>query len=205
MADTPPPVTISGGPAASEPPPAPRWSRRTRWALGTVLILLLLGYVGFSLHAASRRRAAAAAVAAAEAEADALRLVVTAAGVAPQAGQPGEAVQDAQVVLTLRNDGPVTVRVLAATLDGTRREVTVQVPSKAAGDVPVTWRIRCAEVGSLPGPRILDLQVRGPAGPHEVHLRLPFVPRRHLPPGDLAQQFHRAAVQVCDVLVPAKG
>jgi hypothetical protein len=205
MAEPPPQVTVAGGPPPASTAPRRQWTGRRRAVLAGALAVLLLGYVGSSVHATARRRAAASRAAAARAEGAAVRLTVTGAATAPpQRGLAGQPVQDALVLLELRNSGRVDVRVVGTTLDGTPAAAAAVLPAGRTATVPVTWRIRCAEVGELPGPRILDVHVRARYTAHQVRIRLPFVPRLHLPPGKLATVFHRAAVAACDVLVPPK-
>ena len=60
--------------------------------------------------------------------------------------------------------------------------------------LPVTWRVRCAEVGVTPGPRLLELRVR-------LSSRWSYAARLPLTGEGTDRAFHAAAVAACDVLV----
>ena len=183
------PVTVLGGRPAPPPvPPRPAWP----WVLLLVTVVSVpVGYDAVrSARAASVRRTAALSVA----ELAALRLVVTDTRAGPFVpGVPGAAVQEAPVQVVLRNDSGFPVQVLAAQLDGGQRtQLTAGV--RPGGEAPVAagWRVRCAEVGALPGPSILLLRVGARRGVYDVPVRLPpYQPALHL-----------AAARACDVLVP---
>lgn len=112
-------------------------------------------------------------------------------------GTAGSLLQRGVVDLTLRNDSPVTVHLLSARLDGAD-PVSAGSPAPvrpgATAVLPVTWQVRCAEVGVVPGPRLLELRVRlRSATSYAVQVPLTG------PATDRA--FHLAADTACDVLV----
>ncbi len=93
-----------------------------------------------------------------------LRIVSAAAGATP--GATGD-VQDAAVDLTVRNTGAFAVEVVDQRLDRGGPVDRVPAPALAAGATAVLalrWRVLCAEVGTLFGPRSLDLTVRPARG-----------------------------------------
>lgn len=178
-------------------PPGQRSTGRRGLAAG-VGVVILAGYVGVTelgrSAASSQRRTAERAAA----QRAAVRLSLDGSGdVALIRGTPGESTQAALVRVRLRNEGPDAVELLQARVDGTPRGLTGVVRPGGRSEVLLSWRVRCAEVGTLRGPRRLELQVRVPAGPVAVTLDLPPYDGRQ----GLGGTFHLAAVDVCDVLV----
>ena len=167
-------ISVSGQPPLSAAPPRRRPSRRLVLAL---VALALLGLVTAQSVRAVRT-----------AELAGVRLVVTDARPV-SAATVGGGVQDAVVAVTVRNDGGSAVRVLQQRLDG--GGPSDPGPSLAAGTstvLAVRWRVLCAEIGGLSGPRSLHLRVRTrtrAAGP----VRLPL--------GELRQSFRAAASGAC--------
>lgn len=124
------------------------------------------------------------------AEAASVRLLVTSAQ-PTGAGRPGRPLQDVQVDLSVRNEGPSVVRVLEQRLDGgvpVDPGPATTVAAGATAVLAVRWRVRCAEVGSLFGPESLDLVVRTRSG--EVR-------RTELAIGPLRRTFRLAASDAC--------
>jgi hypothetical protein len=186
-----PPVTVHGGRPARLDPPRPPLSRQ-RLGLGVLVVVGLLlgsGIVGHVRDAQVRSRQRTAAL---------LQVSLSGQGaVPPQRGVPGALVQEAQVVVEVRNESPFAVRLLHSDLDGAERGQRAAAAPGDAMDVPLTWRIRCAEIGLQPGPHLLTLRVEGQGRQREV--QLPLAPYDGHP--GLARTFHLAALQACDVLV----
>ena len=117
-------------------------------------------------------------------------VLTTAAATAPPARS--RAVQDAVVELGVRNAGSYAVQLLDQQLDGggpVDRGPGAALRSDATAVLPVRWRVLCAEVGTLFGPRALDLTVRPRRGEQvSVSLRLPPTTR---------QVFRTAASLAC--------
>ena len=139
----------------------------------------LLTEVGSSvvahLRLVERHRAARAAVAADAREASALHLSLLAWSARPQP-RSGGAVVEGWVDLVVANRGAAPVHLLSGRLDGSPPPVGLDSrPLAPAGTTVVTarWRVLCAEIGSLPGPRALLLRVAAVGGHvHEVRLDL---------------------------------
>ena len=113
-----------------------------------------------------------------------VRLVLTDAR--PVGAPPvGGGVQDAVLAVTVRNDGGSAVRIVEQRLDGGGRADSGRlIEASASAVLPVRWRVLCAQIGGLAGPRSLDLRVRTrtrAAGP----VRLPL--------GELRRPFRAAA------------
>lgn len=98
--------------------------------------------------------------------------------------------------LQLRNDSNVDVQLVSALLDGDGpvSPGPGRVRADAVAGLGVSWQVRCAEVGNLAGPRLLDLRVRlRSATSYAVEVPLS---------GELTDRaFHAAVVAACDVLV----
>jgi hypothetical protein len=188
-------VTVVGGPPLRSVPPRRPVSRRTVWAAILVVVLVLPGSGVLSevrdAQTRSRHRTAAQ-----------LRVSLAGSGSAPaNVGVANSAVQEARVLVDVRNDSPFAVHVFASVLDGAVRR---QATTAAAGTVlrlPVDWRIRCAEVGLQAGPRMLTLRVEARDAQRDLQIALPPYDGR---PG-LGRTFHLAAVQACQVLVTGGG
>lgn len=105
-------------------------------------------------------------------------------------------VQQGIVDLLLRNDSDSEVEIVDVALDGSGpvSPGPGRVGAHDAVELPVAWRVRCAEVGNQPGPRLVDLRVRlRSATSYAVQVPLT---------GKLTDQpFHEAIVAACDVLV----
>lgn len=102
------------------------------------------------------------------------------------------AVQDAVVGVSVRNTGPTAVVVLDQRLDGggpADPGPAAALTVGATAVLAVRWRVLCAEVGTLFGPRTLDLTVRPRRGGGRV-VSLP------LPPPARAA-FRRAGSDAC--------
>lgn len=183
-------------PSAARPARGPSGGRGASGALAGAVTAALLASVPLAdgiRHGQDRREVA---------EASSLRVAVTAARVRPGVvGVPGAPVQDGPVEVELRNDGPAPLRVLEVGLDGGAPFDTGPRQPVAPGErvsVVARWRVRCAEIGELGGPRALVLKVRARTG--AVHLlRVPF-PSYDDPTGP-ARTFRAAGVQACQVLV----
>ena len=159
-----------------------------RWPSRRVLLLVLVAVVtGLVVADGVRDRRAAQEL---------VDLALVRAVPAPGAGVrdqvPREdAVQEPVVVLPVRNAGEEPIRLVEQRLDG-GGPVDRTGRSLGAGEttgLDVRWRVLCAEVGSLEGPRRLDLVVRprrGPARP--VSLALDDAARR---------RFRLAASDLC--------
>ncbi len=185
-------------------------SRLTKVVVGLVG-LGLLAAAGSSvlthLRLAERHRAARAAVAGDAREVSALHLSLLSWSARPQP-RPGGAVVDGRVDLVVVNRGATPVRLLSARLDGAPPPAELDPrPLAPAATTVVTarWRVRCAEVGSLPGPRMLLLRV-APVGGHEHEVRLDLRPASYGNGGLLsgdgrgpAQLFRLAASDACVV------
>lgn len=118
-----------------------------------------------------------------------LRVVSAAPGAEPAAA--GE-VQDAVVDVTVHNSGRFGVLVLDQRLDRGGPVDRGPVRAVAGGTAVVLaarWQVRCAEVGTLFGPRSLDLTVR-PARGAARGLHLPLRPA-------VRQAFRAAASDAC--------
>ena len=155
-------------------------SRVTKVVVGLVG-LGLLADAGSSvlahLRLVERHRAARAAVAADAREASALHLSLVAWSARPQPG-PGGAVVEGRVDLVLANRGAAPVRLLSGRLDGSPPPVGLDFQPLAPAETTVVaarWRVLCAEIGSLPGPRVLLLRV-APVGGHVHEVRLDLRP-----------------------------
>lgn len=182
---------MSGGPERLPPADGGRHRRLVRAALVVGLLAVVTG-LAVADRVRDDRRAQRAA------ETGSVRLAVTAA-VPTGAGRPGFARQDARLDLTVRNDGPSVVRVLEQRLDGgvpVDPGPATAVAAGATAVLAVRWRVLCAEVGSLYGPRSLDLVVRTRSG-DVTRTRIPLGP----PLGELRRAFRRAAADACEVLV----
>lgn len=98
--------------------------------------------------------------------------------------------------LELRSDNNSDVQLVDAELDGAGplSPGPGRIRAHGVAGFGVFWQVRCAEVGNLAGPRLLDLQVRlRSATPYAVEVPL------H---GELTDgAFHEAIVAACDVLV----
>ncbi len=112
-------------------------------------------------------------------------------------GEPGALLQSGVVDVVLRNGSPKALHVLSARLDGAgpvSPGSSAPVRPGAVTVLPVTWRVRCAEVGVAPGPRLLQLRVRL-RSPRSYAVSVPLT-------GTVTDRaFHGAAVLACDVLV----
>ena len=155
-------------------------SRITKVVIGLVG-LGLLADAGASvlthLRLVERHRAARAALAAEAREASALHLSLVAWSARPQP-RSGGAVIEGRVDLVVANRGAAPVRLLSGRLDGSPPPVGLDSrPLAPAGTTVVTarWRVLCAEIGSLPGPRALLLRV-APVGGREHDVRLDLRP-----------------------------
>ena len=155
-------------------------SRRTKVVVGLVT-LGLLADAGSSvlahLRRAERQQAARAAVAAAAREAAALRLTLVSWSARPQR-RLGAAVVEAHVDLMVANAGATPVRLVSGRLDGSPPPAELDprpLAPAATAVVAARWRVRCAEVGSVPGPRTLLLRV-APVGGHEHEVRVDLRP-----------------------------
>ena len=117
-------------------------------------------------------------------------VLTTAAATVPPARS--RAVQDAVVELGVRNAGSYAVQLMDQQLDGggpVDRGPNAALRAEATAVLPVRWRVLCAEVGSLFGPRALDLSVRPRRGEQvSVSLSLPPTTR---------QVFRTAASRAC--------
>ena len=144
-----------------------------------VVALVLNGLVG--AHAITQARARERVVD---------LVLTTAEATAPP--ERSRAVQDAVVELGVRNAGSYAVQLLDQQLDGggpVDRVPGAALRAEATAVLPVRWRVLCAEVGSLFGPRALDLSVRSRRGEQvSVSLSLPPTTR---------QVFRTAASRAC--------
>ena len=144
-----------------------------------VVALVLNGLVGADAIAQARARERVVDV-----------VLTTAAATAPPARS--RAVQDVVVELGVRNAGSYAVQLLDQQLDGggpVDRVPGAALRADATSVLPVRWRVLCAEVGSLFGPRALDLTVRPRRGEQvSVSLSLPPTTR---------QVFRTAASRAC--------
>lgn len=149
--------------------------------------LLVLTLVGFHLltgRASDRDRRL-------DAEASLLRVQVVSAGAVPQQSTGAPVLADAGVDVTLRNLSPVPVRFLGQRIDGGSPAGHSPAEKVGAGSsvvVEVVWRLRCAEIGNVAGPSLLDLTLRGPVGDHQARVALPRSTDR---------AFHLAASAAC--------
>ena len=193
-------VLVGGAPGPEKGSPGRRrfLAGRGRLLLAVLLLLAVGLQAGRSVWLEHRREAVAT-------EAAGLRLVLVEARATPVAvGVPGDPVQRAPVDLLLRNDSAFPVTVLGAGLDGTAPALPARRTDPGGQVVvPVRWRVLCAEVGELPGPRLLTLSVRATTGvARKVALRLPTYDDPVGGGAGTARTFHAAAVLVCGVLVP---
>ena len=183
------------------------------------LTKVVVGLVGLGLFAdagssvvahlrlVERHRAARAAVAADAREASTLHLSLVSWSARPHPGSGG-AVVEGQVDLVVANRGAAPVRLLSGRLDGSPPPAGLDarpLAPAATAVVAARWRVRCAEVGSLPGPRMLLLRV-APVGGHEHEVRLDLRPASYgnggLLSGDgrgQAQLFRLAASDACSL------
>ena len=117
-------------------------------------------------------------------------------------GVSGSPVQQGIVDLLLRNDSDSDVEIVDVALDGSGpvSPGPGRVGAHDAVELPVAWRVRCAEVGNQPGPRLVDLRVRVRV---RVRLRSATSYAVQVPlSGKLTDRpFHEAIVAACDVLV----
>ena len=140
-------------------------------------------------------------------EASTLHLSLVSWSARPPPGSGG-AVVEGRVDLVVANRGATPVRLLSARLDGAPPPAELDPrPLAPAATTVVTarWRVRCAEVGSLPGPRMLLLRV-APVGGHEHEVRLDLRPASYgnggLLSGDArspAQVFRLTASDTCSL------
>lgn len=183
------------------------------------LTKVVVGLVGLGLFAdagssvvahlrlVERHRAARAAVAADAREASTLHLSLVSWSARPHPGSGG-AVVEGQVDLVVANRGAAPVRLLSGRLDGSPPPAGLDarpLAPAATAVVAARWRVRCAEVGSLPGPRMLLLRV-APVGGHEHEVRLDLRPASYGNGGLLsgdgrgpAQLFRLAASDACSL------
>ena len=180
-------VDPAGGSGAAEVLAAAPAARRRVLALVALALLVPVGLSGVQRwQQASQDRAARELVR--EARSLHLSLVGWSAGPAPTLGTP---VVDATVRLAVRNDGPRPVRLLAGRLDGAPPQVAVGPAPVAPGTtaaVVASWRVLCAEVGTLDGPRALVLDV-APVDGRRHPVALGLRPAR--------DSFREAAVAAC--------
>ncbi len=183
------PVTVRGA------PPRPPRGRRQGSRRPVVLVLVLLLVILAGLAVRNTRQSAH------EAEARSAHTVswtVVRATVDPgNRGVPAALLQSGIVDVVLRNDSQATLHLLGARLDGAGPVSSLLPTTVRAGAtalLPVTWRVRCAEVGVTPGPRLLELRVR-------LGSRRSYATRLPLTGEGTYRAFHAAAVSACDVLV----
>lgn len=123
-----------------------------------------------------------------------LTVAVTGArmGSAVPTGRSGEA--SAAVILNLAVSVPVSI--VAAELDGappvSRPEPGAVTTMTQTPSLTVRWRVLCAEVGSIPGPRLLDVDVRARSG--DEHRRVTLATTDDDP---VSRVFWLAAAQAC--------
>ena len=167
-------------------------------ASGVVAGALLLGLGVADLH----RAQVSARAAQARAEGlEALRQEVVGAQASEAVPVLGASVQDARVVLSVRNAGPAPVRLLDTRLDGDGPVVAAGAAAVRAGDVavvPTVWRVRCQQVGGLTGPFLLEIGVAladGSTVPYRVDLQPVTSPEGS------ARSYRAAALRSCISLV----
>ena len=159
---------------------------------------LVLGVGIADLH---RAQVSARAVQAHEEGLAALRLEVVGAQASEAVPVLGASVQDARVVLSVRNAGPSPVRLLDTRLDGDGPVVPAGAAAVRAGAVavvPTVWRVRCQEVGGLTGPFLLEIGVELADG-STVPYRLDLDPVTS--PEGPARSYRAAALRSCISLV----
>ncbi len=167
--------------------------RRVRAAVGGgAALLLVLGAVDLHRSQVSVRAAAARAEGLAS-----LRLEVVGAQAAEAVPVLGAQVQDARVVLSVRNAGPSPVRLREAQLDGDGPVTAADAAPVRAGAVallPTVWRVRCQEVGGLTGPFLLEVEVTLADG-STVPYRIDLQPVTW--PAGPARSYRAAALRSC--------
>lgn len=181
-------IRVDGRPVEPRPDPPPVDRRRRRLVALAVVVVVVTALAVTDLVGDRRQRERSA-------EAAALRLAVTGAS-ATGTGTPSSQRQSVTVDLSVRNEGPSTVRVLAQRLDGGLPVDTgpaVGLAPGATAVLPVRWRVLCSEIGSLGGPRSLDLVLRTSRG----EVRRVGVPLGDEPRG----VFRAAALEECEVLL----
>ena len=165
---------------------------------GVVAAALLLGLGAVDLH---RAQVSARAVQARAEGLASLRLEVVGAQASEAVPVLGASVQDARVVLSVRNAGPSPVRLLDTRLDGDGPVIPAGAASVRAGAVavlPTVWRVRCQEVGGLTGPFLLEIGVAladGSTVPYRVDLQPVTAPEAS------ARSYRAAALRSCISLV----
>ena len=188
----PPAVTVSGGPATPAPSPPPDTGGGSRRPAVVLVVGVAVLLAALAVRDARRTDRLAEARAAAG-----LRLDVVAARAVERRGVPAQSTQTGLVDVVLRNQAARPVRLAAVSVDGSADVTTgsgsVVRPGRST-TVRVGWRVECAEIGNVPGPRLLDLRVRlSSSAVYDVVVPLPG------PVTDRA--FHGAASTACDVLV----
>jgi hypothetical protein len=182
------PVTVRGAPP--RPPPSRRHGSRRPVVLVLVLLVTLAGLAVRNTRQSAREAEARSA--------HAVSWTVVRATVDPDnRGVPAALLQSGIVDVVLRNDSQATLHLLGARLDGAGPVSSLSPWSARPGAfavLPVTWRVRCAEVGVTPGPRLLELRVR-------LGSRRSYATRLPLTGEGTDRAFHAAAVAACDVLV----
>jgi len=183
------PVSVRGA------PPRPPRGRRHGSRRPVVLVLVLLLVILAGLAVRNTRQSAHEAEAR---SAHAVSWTVVRATVDPgNRGVPAALLQSGIVDLVLRNDSQATLHLLGARLDGAgpvSSLLPATVRAGATAVLPVTRRVRCAEVGVTPGPRLLELRFR-------LSSRRSYATRLPLTGEGTDRAFHAAAVSACDVLV----
>ena len=183
------PVEVRGGPRRSPPDRRPRSRRPVVLALA-LLLPVLAGLAVRNLRQSANQAETRAAQSA--------RWTAVGATVDPATrGVPGALLQTGIVDLVLRLDSPGSLDLLSARLDGAGPVSPLSSAPVRAGATTVlrvSWRVRCAEVGVTPGPRLLELRER-------LGSRRSYATQVPLTGVATDRAFHAAAVAACDILL----